>query len=152
MTAPRALTPSPLVPSVGPDPSPAARDGALLDLFRARLAKRRREVASALDGEIERLGRLRERIAALDPEVLLAAIDGFGSPRESAAWLVLPEGRLAGRSPIEVAATAEGKERVIGLLLGREQGEPGSLLGTEDRFRARRPRSPGWASPGNRGR
>jgi hypothetical protein len=115
MTAPRAM----------PSPPPGLEVAAarLPDLFRARVAKRRREVVAALDGEIERLGRMRERIAALDPEVLLAAIDSLGSPRESATWLVRPEERLSGRSPIDVAATAEGKERVIGLLLGPGQVE-----------------------------
>jgi uncharacterized protein (DUF2384 family) len=122
MTAPGAMTPSNLAPQ--------GELGGLPDLFRARLARRRREVALALDGEIDRLGLLRDRIAALDPEVLLAAIDGFGSPRESATWLIRPEGRLSGLSPIDVAATAEGKEQVIGLLLGLVQGEPSSLLGT----------------------
>jgi len=94
----------------------------LSELFAIRLAKRRREVQVAIDGEIERLGLMKRELETVDAEVLLAAIDCFASTGEAARWLTNPEARFTNGTPIEIASTAGGKERVMSLLLGLIDG------------------------------
>lgn len=86
------------------------------DLLGLRLARRRREAEAFIDREIARLGRARRRMDEVDADVLLAAIECFGSPEAAARWLASPEILLMDATPLDVAASAAGKEHVLGLL------------------------------------
>jgi uncharacterized protein (DUF2384 family) len=67
---------------------------------------------------------MKRELETVDAEVLLAAIDCFASPGEAARWLTNPKARFANGTPIEISTTAEGKERVMGLLLRLVDGMP----------------------------
>jgi len=101
-----------------------AKTGELSELFEIRLARRRRKVQGAIDSEITRLGLMKRELETIDAEVLLAAIDCFASPREAARWLTNPEARFTNGTPVEIATTPGGKERVMGFLLGLIDGTP----------------------------
>lgn len=88
----------------------------LSERFEARLAERRSKVASAIDREISLLDSRRRKLMGADAEVLLAAIDCLGSYERSARWLTSPEALLGNESPVDMAGSPEGKERVLGLL------------------------------------
>jgi putative toxin-antitoxin system antitoxin component (TIGR02293 family) len=84
--------------------------------MRDRLRKKVDEVVRAFDRDLGRRNALREKLFGADPEVLLAAIDCFGSADGAAFWLTNPEVGLENEAPLDVAATAGGKERVLQLL------------------------------------
>jgi uncharacterized protein (DUF2384 family) len=84
--------------------------------MRERLRKKVDDVIRAFDRDLGRRNALRDKLFGVDPEVLLAAIDCFGSADTAALWLTSAEVGLANENPLEVAATAEGKERVLQLL------------------------------------
>ena len=84
--------------------------------MRERLRRKVNEVICAFDRDMGRRNTLREKLFKLDPEVLLAAIDCFGSADGAAFWLTSPEVGLDNETPLEFAATAAGKERVLQLL------------------------------------
>ncbi len=86
------------------------------DLLALRLEKRRREAEASVDREIARLARARRRMADVDAEVLLAAVECFGSAEGAARWLTDPEILLGEAVPLEVVASPGGKERVLQLL------------------------------------
>ena len=65
---------------------------------------------------------MKRELETVDAEVLLAAIDCFASTGEAARWLTNPEARFTNGTPIEIASTAGGKERVMSLLLGLIDG------------------------------
>jgi uncharacterized protein (DUF2384 family) len=90
-------------------------------LMRQRLDRKVDGVVAAFDRDFARRGAMRAKLRELDAEVLLAAIDCLGSAEKAALWLTSPEVGLSEENPIEVAATSDGKERVLRLLwrLGR---------------------------------
>ena len=90
--------------------------------MRERLGKKIGDVVGAFDRDVARRCALRERLLGVDAEVLLAAMDCLGSPDGAAQWLTGPEIGLSGETPVDVAATAEGKERVLNFLLRLERG------------------------------
>lgn len=92
------------------------------DLLRARLSKKIDELTAAFDREASRRHAMRDRLAQVDPEVLLAAIDCMGSAEKAAAWLTSPEYGLGNEYPLDAAGTAEGKERVLQLLWRQNLG------------------------------
>jgi uncharacterized protein (DUF2384 family) len=96
-------------PAVAPD---------LGGLFRVRLSSKRRKVEAALDREIQRLCHLRSSLERADAEVVLAAIDYLGSPEKAAHWLSSPEASLGNTIPLYLAASEEGKAKVIERLMG----------------------------------
>jgi uncharacterized protein (DUF2384 family) len=91
-------------------------------LMEARLHAKVREVIAAFDREAARRDEMRGKLAGVDAEVLLAAIDSLGSAERAALWLTSPEVVLQGAIPLDAAATAEGKERVMRLLCRLEDG------------------------------
>ena len=74
------------------------------------------DVTAAFDREVARRSSMRDRLAAVDAEVLLAAIDCLGSAERAANWLTSPELALEGGTPLDVAGTDEGKSRVLCVL------------------------------------
>jgi putative toxin-antitoxin system antitoxin component (TIGR02293 family) len=84
--------------------------------MRDRLRRKVDEVVQAFDRDLGRRNTLRNKLFCADAEVLLAAIDCFGSAEGAAFWLTSPEVGLGDEAPLDVAATAEGKERVLQLL------------------------------------
>ncbi len=76
---------------------------------------------------------MRKGLFEVDTEVLLTAIDCFGSPESAARWLTNPAILFNEASPLVVAASEEGKEQVLRLLrkieLGMLSSEPGAQLG-----------------------
>jgi len=74
------------------------------------------DVTAAFDREVARRSSMRDRLAVVDAEVLLAAIDCLGSAERAANWLTGPELALEGEVPLDVAETDEGKGRVLGVL------------------------------------
>ena len=89
---------------------------ACTDLLRERLRNRVDEVIRAFDRDMGRRNALRDKLFRADPEVMLAAIDCFGSADAAALWLTSPEVGLGNEHPLEVADTPEGKEKVLQLL------------------------------------
>jgi uncharacterized protein (DUF2384 family) len=81
-----------------------------------RLRSKVDDVTAAFDREVARRSAMRDRLAGIDAEVLLAAVDCLGSAERAANWLTGPELALEGEVPLDVAETGEGKERVIHLL------------------------------------
>jgi putative toxin-antitoxin system antitoxin component (TIGR02293 family) len=73
-------------------------------------------VTAAFDRAVARHSAMRDRLAGLDAEVLLAAIDCLGSAERAADWLTGPELALDGEVPLDVAGTDAGKDRVLHLL------------------------------------
>jgi uncharacterized protein (DUF2384 family) len=86
------------------------------DLILVRLNKKKSDVIQAFDREIARRNALRQKLIEIDAVLLLAAIDCFGSSEAAALWLTSPDVGLANENPLDVAATDEGKERVLRLL------------------------------------
>jgi uncharacterized protein (DUF2384 family) len=87
-------------------------------LFSIRISKKRRSLETVIDREILRLSQLRRLLEEADAEVVIAAIDYLGSPEKAALWLSRPESMLGGAVPLYVAASDDGKEAVIELLMG----------------------------------
>jgi uncharacterized protein (DUF2384 family) len=96
----------------------------LSDLFEVRLEERRRVVTQAVAREIARLKGMRSKLAEVDAEVLLAAIECLGSYERAALWLTRPEELLAGAAPLDAAARRGGKEAVIRILWRLSQCAP----------------------------
>ncbi len=90
--------------------------------MRARLSRKIDEVTAAFDREIARRNAMRTKLAEVDAAVLLAAIDCFGSAEGAAFWLANPEAGLASEYPLDVAVSAEGKEKVLDLLWRLNRG------------------------------
>jgi uncharacterized protein (DUF2384 family) len=86
------------------------------DPMQERLVKRISEVTAAFDRDVRRRRLMKEKLAGADAIVLLAAIDSLDSPERAALWLTSPEPVLGNACPLDVAATAEGRERVLRLL------------------------------------
>lgn len=86
------------------------------DLMRDRLRKKVDDVIGAYDRDLGRRNALRDKLFRADPEVLLAAIDCFGSAEGASLWLTSPEVSLANENPLDVADSPDGKERVLQLL------------------------------------
>jgi uncharacterized protein (DUF2384 family) len=86
------------------------------DPFEGRVARRRGAVEAAMEREIGRLDRARERVRDVDPEVLVAAVDCLGSPERAALWLSSPQILLSEATPLDLSGTPEGRERVLRLL------------------------------------
>lgn len=76
----------------------------------------RRQVIAAVEGEI----RLREgmipKLEQLDESVIVAALRTFELPSGAAEWLICPAYGLGGAIPVDVAETAEGRDRVLWVL------------------------------------
>jgi Protein of unknown function (DUF2384) len=89
---------------------------ACTDLMRERLRNKVDDVIRAFDRDMGRRNALRDKLFGADPEVLLAAIDCFGSAEAAALWLTSPEVGLANENPLDVADSPDGKERVLQLL------------------------------------
>jgi hypothetical protein len=60
---------------------------------------------------------------AADP-LLLRAVEVFGKTEKALGWLNSANHELGGRTPREVAGTAEGRDKVLGILVGLEYGFP----------------------------
>lgn len=80
------------------------------------------DLAAALDGELEALRILRDRLLGADPDVLQASVRCFGSARAAARWLTSPEILLDGGRPVEEAGSCEGRLRVLGVLARLKKG------------------------------
>lgn len=110
------------------------REHSISSLMLDRLNKRRRAIRDAFDVEIARLIGMRHALAMVETEVLLASLDCFDSPRNAALWLTSPETALCGRTPLNVAESAAGREEVMNLLwqfcTGLKQSRP--LVATDD--------------------
>jgi uncharacterized protein (DUF2384 family) len=76
----------------------------------------RRQIVAAGLAEICRRKRLVRKLRHLDGSVLIAALRTFGSPRGAVEWLICPAYGLGGAVPAEVAATVDGRIRVIRVL------------------------------------
>jgi uncharacterized protein (DUF2384 family) len=87
--------------------------GGISDLIQARIGRKIDEVTAAFDREAARRNAMREKLAGINAEILLAAIDCLGSVDGAAFWLSSPEAGLAGGCPLDVALSAEGKEKVM---------------------------------------
>jgi len=90
-------------------------------LFSIRISNKRRSLETELDHEILRLFQLRRLLEKADTEVVIAAIDYLGSPEKAALWLSRPEAELGNAVPLYVAASEDGKEAVIELLMGLDR-------------------------------
>jgi Protein of unknown function (DUF2384) len=60
---------------------------------------------------------------ATDP-LLLRAVEAFGKTDKALGWLNSANHELGGRTPREVATTAEGRDKVLGILVDLEHGFP----------------------------
>src|ERR1017187_6228309 len=60
---------------------------------------------------------------AADP-LLLRAVEVFGKADKALGWLNSANHELGGRTPREVAGTAEGRDRILGILVSLEHGFP----------------------------
>ena len=58
-----------------------------------------------------------------DP-LLLRAVEVFGKTEKAVDWLNSANHELGGRTPREVAGTADGRDKVLGILVGLEHGFP----------------------------
>jgi uncharacterized protein (DUF2384 family) len=63
------------------------------------------------------------RVEAADP-LLLRAVEVFGRADKAIGWLNSANHELGGRTPREVASTTEGRDQVLGILVGLERGFP----------------------------
>ncbi|MGA2015997.1 MAG: MbcA/ParS/Xre antitoxin family protein [Opitutaceae bacterium] len=84
--------------------------------MRKRLRGKVDDVTAAFDREVARRSAMRDRLAAVDAEVLLAAVDCLGSAERAANWLTSPELAFEGGIPLDVAQADGGKDRVLRLL------------------------------------
>jgi uncharacterized protein (DUF2384 family) len=62
-------------------------------------------------------------LEAADP-LLLRAVEVFGKTDKALSWLNSANYELGGRTPREVAVTAEGHDEVLGILVSLEHGFP----------------------------
>ena len=76
-----------------------------------------------VDQELERSAVEQSAIEATDP-LLLRAAEVFGNEDKALSWLNSTNYELGGRTPRELASTAEGRDQVLGILVGLEQGFP----------------------------
>lgn len=79
-------------------------------------AEARRQIIAAAVGEIRRREGLISRLEQLDESVIVAALRTFESPGGAAEWLICPAYGLGGAIPVDVAETAEGRDRVLWVL------------------------------------
>jgi putative toxin-antitoxin system antitoxin component (TIGR02293 family) len=86
------------------------------------LSRKIDDVTAAFDREASRRSAMRQKLTGVDAEVLLAAIDCFGSAEGTALWLTSPEVALANECPLDVATTEVGKEKVLQLLWRLNRG------------------------------
>lgn len=61
---------------------------------------------------------------ALSESLLLRAVEVFGKTEKASSWLNSRLNELGGRTPLEVAATTDGRARVLGILHDLEFGFP----------------------------
>ena len=76
----------------------------------------RRQVVAAAVGEIRRREGLISRLEQLDETVIVAALRTFELPGGAAEWLICSAYGLGGAIPVDVAETAEGRDRVLWVL------------------------------------
>lgn len=71
---------------------------------------------AALQNEIDRLRATKKKLGLSAPEIVDRAIEIFESIDGAAIWLASPAPGLEGKIPVEVAATAKGRTKVLNLL------------------------------------
>jgi putative toxin-antitoxin system antitoxin component (TIGR02293 family) len=87
----------------------------------------RERMISAAETEVRRRTECIKRLWTVEADVLAKAMEVFESPDGAAEWLVSPTSTwagLEGKAPIDVAATAQGREQVLQLLGRIEHGIP----------------------------
>jgi uncharacterized protein (DUF2384 family) len=59
----------------------------------------------------------------MDP-LLVRSVEVFGKTDKALSWLNSANHELGGRTPREVASTAEGRDQILDILIGLEHGFP----------------------------
>jgi uncharacterized protein (DUF2384 family) len=88
----------------------------------ATMGPTHRLLATALQNEIDRLYAAKGKLLSIDPEIADQAIKTFESVDGAAIWLTSPAHGLHGRVPVDLTATAKGREKVSKLLSRIEHG------------------------------
>lgn len=80
------------------------------------------EILQALELKVAETAKLIAALREADEALFDAAVDCFESPLPAGEFLISPAAGLAGKIPIEICATPEGREQVIRLLRQMDRG------------------------------